>query len=227
MIVDSIQGWILHSRLMGDTSVLLTLLTENQGLLRCLYKGARSIKKKSVIQPFIPLWVSLQTKGEWHYARQIEQSSPAVMLTKDALFSALYLNELMYKVLNVDEPLQGLYEHYAKTLKSLSFAKNKLAIEPPLRSFEKHLLTVTGCMMSLQEDIHGQFISPNQSYDFLSGSGFSPNDAGRVQGQHILAFAEDDFSDEAALKTIKWFMRKSIDYLLDGQSLNARQFYSH
>ncbi|RUQ89437.1 DNA repair protein RecO [Legionella septentrionalis] len=225
MITSALPTWILHKRWVRDTSVQITFLTEEEGLLQALYRGGRSLKKKPLIQEFMPLWVSLNKRGEHVYVQQLEASAPSLQLKGHALFAALYTNELLCLLLHPSSELnRELFALYTSTLYALAKASQRLQIEAILRCFEWKFLSLSGYQVSLEHDNAMRPIVADKRYNFLAGSGFFAEKEG-ISGEHILAFAQNKFNDAATLKSIKWFMRQAIDYALDGKPLRTRKLY--
>ena len=225
MITDAFHAWVLQKRWSGDTSAYVTFFTRESGLLQCLYKGGRTPKKQSLLSPFTPLWLSVNTRGDWHYVRQIEITSPSFCLPGDALFAAIYMNELLYSLLQPNDAAPELYDAYVQGLQALCYAENRLAIETPLRRFEWALLACCGYSMSLTQDIQSSAIVADKYYRFIAGEGFCPDSQG-ISGVHILAFAHNKLDDIAVLKAAKLFMRRAIDFALDGKPVKARSLFN-
>ena len=91
----------MHGRPYSETSLLLDLFTEGHGRVRLLAKGARSKRSslKGALQPFTPLLVRWGGKGEVKTLRNAEPVSLGLPLTGISLYSGLYVNELVSRVL--------------------------------------------------------------------------------------------------------------------------------
>lgn len=226
MTTETLNGYLLHKRWSGDTSVMATFFTREKGLLRCTYKGGRTSKKQAQLQPLMPLWLSLSERGQWHYARQVEASGAPFIFKDSALFSALYLNEILFYALKPNDLHEGLFEAYEQTLLQLSVLNDKQAIEAQLRRFEWHLLTSCGYGLSFSQEARTNHpIHPELLYHFVAGEGFIQSGQG-IPGRYLLALAHDDLEDPGSLKAAKLIMRKAIDHLLDGREIKARALYT-
>ncbi len=227
MITDGLQGFVLHKRWSGDTSARVTFFTREKGLFNALSKGGRAPKKQSLLQPFTPLWLSIDTRGEWHYLRQLDVISPSLVLTGDALFSGLYLNELIYHGLYQHDPSPSLYDAYTQTMQALTQAVSRQDIEKILRRFEWYFLSSAGYEFSLtHEAATHQPILKDCFYDFIAGEGMVLATKG-LSGQSILALANNELDDPMVLKAAKWIMRRAIDHALGGKRIKARELYTH
>lgn len=146
-------------------------------------------------------------------------------LEGNALFSALYLNEILYHALSPHYPSEALFEAYLFTLNGLSVTQDKLVIETLLRRFEWTLLKTCGYAFSLTHEAGtNTLISEHLCYQFVAGEGFVSQSKG-ISGGHILAMAEDNLSEADYLKSAKVIMRKAIDHLLGGREIKARALY--
>lgn len=218
------EAWFLHKTLSGDSSAKVTFYTRDKGIITCLFKGARKSKKQGLLQPFIPLWLVFDTKKHWHYLTSLESLNAALMLKNDALFAALYVNELIYYTLEPLGVYPSLYERYQYTLQGLSIAPDRLAIEALLRAFEWTLLDACGLLFSFTDDVYGHTIKAQDNYQLIAGRGFVKSDHG-VLGQDILSMAFGEFKDVNRLKSAKKIMRQAIDHILGGRELTSRQLF--
>jgi DNA repair protein RecO (recombination protein O) len=145
-MVNSIQSqpaYLLHSRPYRDTSLLVDFITQDFGRISAVAKGVRNPKSKNraVLQPFIPLLVNLTGKNELKTLGQFEAQSNSVALKHKTLFAALYLNELLVRLIHKQEADAEIYSLYEVTLSDLS---KQTEIEPILRKFELNLLDLLG-----------------------------------------------------------------------------------
>lgn len=224
-MTTELEAWFLHKYPLGDTSLKISLFTKEQGLVSCLYKGGRTPKKHTVLQPFMPFWAVLEHRSGWHYLQRIESVTSPFFFEKSSLFSALYINELIYYALKPMDPHPSLFEAYEYTLKALTTVSERLVIESLLRRFEWVLLDECGYSLCLSHDaLSGAPIQPECYYCFIPGYGFQPTEKG-LSGRDILAIAKEEWHQIAVLKTAKLIMRSAINHLLDGQEIKSRSFF--
>ena len=99
------DGWqrafVLHSRPYSETSLMLDVFTEQEGRQRLLAKGARRRRSglKGALQPFTPLLIRWGGRGELKTLRDADPISLALPLSGTVLYSGLYINELLSRVL--------------------------------------------------------------------------------------------------------------------------------
>jgi DNA repair protein RecO (recombination protein O) len=223
MIPEGLEAWVLHRVDSGETQAYVTFLTKEQGVIRAFCRSVR--KKQALLQAFTPLWLTVDVKHDWYYVRQLEAISPSLSLRGDCLFSALYINELIYHTISPVEACSDLYDSYYFTLNALTLATQRTTIEALLRRFEWQLLAACGYQMSLTHDAHSNCpIDANQYYKFIPGEGLVVAQSG-ILGAHVLAFANNQFDNEMGLKSLKWMMRRAIDHVLDGKPIKARELY--
>ncbi|KTD23706.1 DNA repair protein RecO [Legionella israelensis] len=220
-----LNGWLLFKRASGDSSVQATFFTREQGVISCLCKGWRAAKKKSILQAFVPLWLSIDERREWYYARRIEFSGPILELQGQALFSGLYVNELLYHALKPLDPAIKLYDAYQQTLMSLTCIQDKMALEAVLRRFEWILLEACGYAVSFAEEAGTlKAIKPGSFYQYVAGEGFYPAAQG-IDGSYLLALAENNLECAETLRIAKYIMRKAISHLFDGREIKSRALF--
>ena len=224
-MIETLDAWLLHKSPSGDTSARISLLTQEKGVLNCLYKGGRTPKKQALLQPFIPLWLAVDSKKEYHFVRQIEMQRDILVLQGNSLFAGLYVNELVFYALKPMEPCPELFAIYQQTIQGLASLHDKLATEILLRRFEWALLLTCGYGISFTHEAHSVMpINAQQFYQFVPEEGFVPAGTG-IRGEHILALAQGQFNEVSILKAAKWIMRQAIDHLLGGRELKSRKLY--
>lgn len=216
-------AFVLHSRPYKETSALVDLFMP-QGRLRAVLRGARG-KVGSLARPFVPLDIELRGRGELKTVSRLESAGIANLLTGDALFSGLYLNELLIRLLPGEDPHPGLFQHYAATLQALAVGR---PLEPLLRAFEWRLLDDLGYGFALAVDTNGQPVAAEGLYRLRPDAGLEP--VGQLQpglfhGRELLAMAEADWSEPAALAAAKRLMRQALAPHLGGRPLVSRELF--
>ncbi|CAM4487602.1 MAG: DNA repair protein RecO [Legionella sp.] len=221
----TIEAWVVHKQWTGDTSARVTFFTRDLGLVHCLCKGGRTPKKQALLQAFTPLWLTVDERYERLYMKTVESISPSLTLEGHALFSALYVNEILYYVLSPQAPDPALFDAYLFTLNGLTLAKDRLVLEVLLRRFEWALLTSCGYSFSLTYEARSEeLIREDRHYQFIAGEGFVPSDRG-IPGTHIFALAQDNLAEPGCLYSAKVIMRKAVSHLLGGREIKARGLY--
>ena len=151
---------MLHRYDWSESSVILDLLTREQGRLSVVAKGAKRpySQLRSVLLPFQKIHVTLgrvpksavsdTQASDVQTLRSAEWAGGAAMLTGAALFSGFYLNELLMKLTARHDAHPALFDAYAHTLPHLS-ADEDARVQAALRAFELTLLRELGVLPDL------------------------------------------------------------------------------
>lgn len=221
-----IQGraYVLHRRPYRDTSLLIDFFTEDHGVISAVCRGARQSKKKVPLESFRPFWIEYSQRNSLASLYQYEPETALlpIMLAGNALYCALYLNELLTKLLGQHDPYMTIFSAYQNALQALSQADMPEKLEIALRTFEFFLLHEIGYGLAydhIHEDTH---------YDYEPHRGFIQKNTGIYEGAIILAIAQADFSSSAVRKAAKHIIRQTWDYLLKKQdALKTRSLFSY
>lgn len=221
--MQSSLAFILHSRPYKETSALMDVFTP-EGRLRAVLRGARG-KLGSVARPFSMLEIELRGRTELKTISRIEPAGEFNFLQGHALFCAMYLNELLVRLLPLNDPQPLLFEHYQLTVQGLAHA---LPVEPLLRTFEWRLLEQLGYGFSFELDSAGQALQAQMLYRLVPESGFeavSQFQPGVFLGTDILALSAVNWQQEGVLHTAKRLMRQALAAQLGGRPLMSRELF--
>lgn len=216
-------AFVLHSRPYRESSALVDFLTPG-GRLRAVLRGARG-KAGTLARPFVPLDVEFRGRSELKNVARLEHGGPTCWLDGNALFSGLYLNELLVRLLPPEDAHPRLFEHYAATLVALAA---KRPLEPLLRAFEWCLLGELGYGFALDVDLAGNPVDPATLYRLLPDAGLEPVaqfQPGLFNGAELLAMAEADWNTPGALAAAKRLMRQALAPHLGGRPLVSRELF--
>ena len=181
----------------SESSLILDVFSREQGRLVLVAKGARRpySQLRSVLLPFQSLLLSLgrapvaDSTSEVQNLRGAEWAGGQAMLTGAALFSGLYLNELLMKLLARSDPHAELFDAYADTLPHLA-NPSEVAVQASLRAFELKLLQALGVLPDLSlVTLTQQTVEADASYNLEPQAGVvaaKPADAGALGGQVLL-----------------------------------------
>ena len=226
-------AYVLHTQPFQNTSLLVDFFTMDYGRVRAVAKGARSAKSKyrSALQLFQPLLVSLSGRGELKTLTGLECSLGAIVLEGQRLFSGMYINELLTRLLLNHVEHKQLYLAYQDTLVAL---QGSVDMQLLLRQFELCLLGELGYSINLESDCSSHIaIDANSSYLFTPDVGFEKlmepeqaNAARVYSGSHIVALRDFDLSDTDVAKTAKRLLRSALAAHLGGKPLHSRSLFS-
>lgn len=230
MRVQLEPSYILHGRPFRETSLLLEALTRSHGRVGLVARGARGTKSrwKSLLQPFRPLLLSWNQKGELGTLTGADQVASPPALEGESLFCGLYANELTTRFLQRQDPHPGFFDRYRDLVSRLSAGELS---QPLLRTFEAGLLNSAGFGLQLEHE-HGtsRVICEDAwyLYDPESGPRKTEFDASRekelVSGKALLALKSGVIEDQH-LRELKALMRKLIRYHLGDKPLNSQALF--
>lgn len=216
-------AWVLHARPYRDTSLLVEAFARDHGRVGLVARGVRSARGRwrGLLQPAQPLLLSWSGRGELGTVSGCEPAGPALPLQDEALMSAWYVNELLLRLLQRDDPHPPLFATYEETL-------NSLAMRPAaaLRVFEKRLLDELGWGASYDQACDdGSAVVGGRRYGFIPDRGVLADAAGEieVEGATLLAIATETFDDDAVLKEARKLMRTALEPHLGGRPLHSRE----
>lgn len=226
------SAYVLHARSFRENSVLLELLCKDEGRISAIYKGGRKAKKQSAKPDlFVPYHISLFGAGELKSVASFELGSMSGLgrLQGVKLFSGMYVNELLYKLLQRDETQQDVFAAYEDVLLALRSTEN---FEAHLRHFEMRLLSSLGYGVQFEVAADGvSNIEAGLNYEFIAGQGFiAIKDKAKpgtrpVSGELLHQLAAGQWSTRENLSALKGITQAAIKPLLRGEPLSSRALF--
>jgi len=189
-------AFVLHKRPYRETSELVELFTLSLGRVGCVARGANRRRRGGTLsqrlQLFRPILVAVQGRSELRTLAQVEDVSLAHYLSGDGFYAASYVNELLLRVLPMEDAYPEVFAAYAELLPYFSYAD-----EWPWRlcRFEWMLIEALGGAFDLlldsesgdQVKVDGHYaLKPDQGWVALHGQG----DDAAVNGRWIRQFSE-------------------------------------
>jgi DNA repair protein RecO (recombination protein O) len=156
------NGYVLHTLAYKETSLIVKFFTKEHGVVSLVAKGAK--RKKSpfynILQPFLPLLIYWENKNmDLHILHKAEAQGAPYKFNRIELFSALYVNELLIKLLVLQDPAADLFIHYKNFLECLvelsgqdKSLEQNLLLEQNLRFIEKQILKAIGYELPLDRE---------------------------------------------------------------------------
>ncbi len=229
-------AFILHRKSYSDSSLLIDLFSLQYGKITCIAKGVKTGKKQraSILQPFIPLMVSITGKGEVKTLSISEAAGNRINLERNALYSAYYINELLLKLLQKNEVHETVFAAYGELL--ISLADNVASAEKLLRYFEINLLNELGYGLQLTHDVTTTaLVDPDKLYCYETEHGPRQIQSNTqlnssipvVSGSTLIAMNARSLLSEQELKESKLLMRHVIQHLLGGYDFKSRIFFNN
>lgn len=225
MHVEGQPAFILHSRAYRETSLLLDCLTRDHGRVGLVARGVRRERTRiprALLQPLTPVRLGWNGRGELATLSHVEAVAAGFDLQGDALLCALYLNELVLRLVPRADPHPALFAAYLETLASLAQGE---VLAWTLRRFERDLLAQLGYGLVLDTRADGAPIDPEAMYAYQVEHGVVPwrdaRDGTRLQGSALLALAQDRMPAPRDLPALKRMLRTVIAQHLGGAELRA------
>ena len=156
--VSDEPAFILHQYDWSESSLILEVFTRHRGRVALAAKGVKrhTSNFRPVLLPLQPLQLNYTLGGDGnadiHTLKGAEWVGGHVMPQGDALWSGMYLNELLLRLLARDDPYAALFDIYAGVVRVLAgqLPGATDAIEPVLRAFELVLLRELGHLPDLR-----------------------------------------------------------------------------
>ncbi|WLP94942.1 DNA repair protein RecO [Psychrobacter sp. M13] len=269
---EALNGYLLHQRPYQEKRALYYLFSEHLGIVHGIGKkgaplfeplqlfatGKRDLKTFSQIT-ISPIEVSQLDKGlssdisnnSVSKKTQAASSTPQVLtpqpqryqqITGQQQYAALYLNEILLKLLPVEDPAPALWHHYQHSLLTLKQSLSADELRLCLRQFEQNLFQELGFALNLTQDSMLDNIEADNDYRFLPDIGLMPiiqypniqhNDIQNTdqventnlqaifKGSEILAMEHSGITIET-LNSWSRLYKHLIDHLVDYQPLQSR-----
>lgn len=226
MRVEQQPAFVLHARAWRETSLLLDVLSRDHGRVGLVARGvraARSRTPRALLQPMSPLLLSWSGRGELATLNAAESAGAVLRADGEALLCALYLNELIARMLTRHDPHPALFADYATVLARLTGGDSPAWA---LRRFERDLLAHLGYGLILDREADSAApIDPQRDYAWHFEHGAvawrGSNDGPRVRGSALLALAADRMPAADDLSALRRLLRAVIARHLDGGRLRA------
>jgi len=225
-------AFVLHTRPYQETSILVDFFTRSYGRLNAIAKGAKRPKSplRSVLTPASKLSVSLSGKSELKTLSSVEIIDHFQLNNGVSFNSVIYVNELIIKATEKEDPHAVIFDDYEILLKKLSHQSDQVDMEQNLRNFELNLLQEMGYGIDLSRDAEtNKKIEKDCIYRFYPDKGFTI-DKDKVASQKsltgldIINFREGNFDKKETRDASKTIMRMALDFHLGSKTLNIRKY---
>jgi len=228
MMADPLQpAFVLHRSRYRDTSLLVELLTKDNGRLAAVARGAMGKRgeRAGMLQAFRPLLIEYRGKGEVGSLGNIEAVNQGFSLSGNQLYCGLYLNELIMRLTRRNDAHPVLFAAYTTTLAELSVQSE---LDRPLRIFELQLLSSLGFALRLTSEAGGEIpVNPSCRYTYRIGEGPIPTDQaeGSISGETLLRLSRNDELTGNCRDEARYLMRYAMNHYLDGRPLRSRELF--
>lgn len=220
--IEGEPAFLLHARAYRETSLLLDALSPQYGRIGLVARGVRgprAASRRALLQPFQPLHLSWQQRGELGQLRSFEAAGAPLSLGGEGLLAGFYLNELCLKLLPRAEAQPALFLRYAR---ALAAAEAGQGLAWALRCFERELLAACGYGLEIAAVAEGQ----GGYYRYEPEQGLrraAESDPEALGADALLALSGEAEPDPRLQAPIRRLLRRQLDRLLGGQALRSRQ----
>jgi len=223
-------GFVLHARAYSNTSLLLELLSAEEGRCPAVargVKGRRSLQS-GLLRPFQPLLLELTGRGEVATVGRAEPGGKPIALAGEALYCGFYINELLVRLVGRGDPHPDLFVLYADVLGRLPVVADRGSL---LRRFELAMLEALGYAMVLDQDVlSGEPIQTDRRYVYHIEQGPVAAEQGAtalrtVSGATLLALHSGAGLGADGRGEARWLMRLVLDHYLGGRPLRSRELF--
>lgn len=216
-----LTGYLIHARPYREKQAIYYLFSQQFGLVHGV--GGRGVPLFVQLELFATGQNALKNFSQIHMVSAV----PTPKLGQNQ-YALLYLNELIYKLIALENPCSLLWQAYHDSIRTLQQNSTMFIIKLTLRQFEMTLFDELGVSIEWGMDSRGQAININDFYDFIPAQGFVKSEHG-ISGELILKIAHSDINNEIfddTLRILGRIHRHLIDYLLDYEPLNSRSLWA-
>ena len=220
---ENLTGFALHQRKYRERSYILHFFSEKFGRVDGVIRQ---------VPPSLYHYASLQANGksELKNFSQLDVQGQPFYLQQRALFAGFYLNEILLRLLPLEEPMPETYQAYAHALLDLKLLPaqdpNDHKLKLILRKFETIFLNELGYQLDYTQDAIGQEIQPNLHYQLIPKEGFiSSNSVHAIMGSDLLKLAQDEQIHSENMSLLGKLYRTLFNDLLGNKPLKSRQLW--
>ncbi len=224
-------SYILHRRAYRESSLLLEAFSEHLGRVGLIARGGRrsGSRQQGRFEPFQSLLLSWSGRGELPVVTGLELAPDRrVPLRGRALLGGFYVNELVMRLLQRNDPHPELFDSYQRVIHHLSVHGDE---EAGLRVFERDLLGSIGYGLIADHEVdNGEPIEPDRTYIYVSERGpiksSEPRAGLRVRGSVLIALRTEHFGTAEDLEGAKRLTRFLLASHLGDKPLASRMLYA-
>ena len=227
-------AFVLHQRPYRNTSVIVDVFSRDYGRLSLIAKGVKQKKSalKSILQNFQLLNLSWVRRSDLGVLTAAEFQNPSIEISHDKIYPALYLNELIIRLLQPHDSMPELFDAYSDTLRALN---DNISTQIILRLFEKQMLHSLGYEIHLSHEAENHnVIEAHKYYSYIPEHGFVETHVDEhvkqkrnihFKGEHLIAFDINQIEESETLKTAHRLTHINLKKLLGDKPLKSRELY--
>jgi len=222
-------AFVLHTRPWRETSLQVELLTAGHGRIGVVARGVQGPKRhvlRAALQPLQAVRFEAMQRGELARLVSAEALDTAPRLSGDAALSAFYVNELVLRLAQRQDPAPELFQAYAQVRARLAGAES---LSWTLRRFERDLLQAMGLGFDLDSDGQGEPIDPAARYVLEPEHGprrlvldrGAADRRGAATGRALLSLAADTLPTAEDLGSLRLALRAVLSHHLGPRGLKS------
>ena len=219
-----LTGYLLYARAYQEKRAIYQFFSHEWGVVHGV--GMRGMPMFNVIELFANGQNALKNFSQIHIK---DTQNPTLGSLGQSYYALLYLNEMIAKLIALENPCPMLWQSYHNSVQALQNTHNVQEIKRVLRAFEVVLFDELGVSIDWQVDSLGAAINPKLRYEFVPNQGFVITPHGSFTGNTITMLANHgdvyDMAD-SSLNDRGRIFRILIDFLLDYRPLNSRKLWT-
>jgi DNA repair protein RecO (recombination protein O) len=245
---EALVGYLLHQRPYQEKRALYYLFSQQHGVIHGIGKKGAPLfmplqlfaTGKRDLKTFSQIYITSQTTTQIDNTPEDSPSAtlqavPYENISGRHQYAALYINEILWRLLPTEDPMPILWQHYQSSLQRLRQPLSANELRLCLRQFEQHLFNELGFTLTLTHDNVEDGIGPDCIYRFLPDVGLLPIVQSSAESEHLestigqTVFRGVDIIEmshlgitETTLNNWSKLHRHLIDHLLDYQPLQSR-----
>lgn len=232
------KAYVLHLRNFTDSRVIVEWLTQVDGRIATVSRTP-SRRSRACFQQFQTNAISFKGGKDLKTLVVNEVDGGGLFhLVDKALLCGFYLNELLLRMLPLEDPVPEIFLYYQRCLHSLSHSLSLTQAESALRHFEFDCLDALGLGLNFSYAYDtDQPIEEGSTYRLVTLSGFKKESftgsyerkallaQGFFLGKDLLAIGARDFEVEGVLFASKKISRILIKSIIGARPLKSRELF--
>jgi DNA repair protein RecO (recombination protein O) len=231
------QAYLIHARDFRESSLLIDFFTKEQGFIKAVARGVRSVNKsnkRGLLQPFAPLLINWYGNADIVTLTTIELFSAPLVFARHGLAVSFYINELLYYILNKFNgvAMPELWDSYHQLLHYICDSNidsenyNNLLMQMKLREFELDLLDYIGYGLQFEHIKADLYYSYHYENGFFEINNITDNNKIFIMnGNIILDIKNRNWQNPDALLVANKLLKLVIKYHIGNKEFNSRKLY--
>ena len=213
------RAFIIHSKTFGETSVIFEFLTEENGLISAILKGAKRRKDISQLQLSKELIINT-SRANLPLLLKYELSKSYV-IKRDYLLLVIYFNELIYRLVPRSQPQKTLFGFYRNYISYMSTTQDHQ--DSVIIGFEILMLKNLGYAVSSEVPINS--IDENDVFYYDNLRGFKRasdyHKGNKITGKDLKLLLNFDINSIQEKKALRMITRDIIINIANPKTIKS------